>query len=159
MKRKILTILLTISISINIGFGLTVGYHWWKMSKGRGSLFMRNRTPESFLRKQLKLSPEQAKQFDDNHEKMRMELSSLREKMKEKHKKLFVFVRDDKASEAEINKRLTEITNFQLKIEKLVVNNSIELRKTLTPEQCKIMDQLIEKKFNNRKGSPKFHEK
>lgn len=161
MKSKILTILLVISLSLNIGIGLTMGYHWWKMKEFKGS--RRHESHEHFMQKKLSLTSEQIKQMDSSREKTRIEIMPLRNELRQKRMALFTLIRDEKASEPKINKILTEISDLQMKIEKKVISEAINSRKILTAEQRKIMDELFEKGLNNnrkmRPGPPRPDER
>jgi Spy/CpxP family protein refolding chaperone len=132
MTRRTLAILLVISVGINVGIIGTLAYNYFKFKKGVG------RGPEGLSRwfeERFDLSPEQAKEVDDIISSDREEMDDLRSKIDAKMEELAALLDEDDPDRQAIEDVISDLSSLRYEIEKSVVENMLEIRGVLTPEQ------------------------
>lgn len=141
MKTKILTILLIISLGINVGVIFAFGF------RGRRAPRLRPEFRRERLQRSLDLTDEQNQMFEKYRKELNNQLAPLREKIHQKRRELLALLKADTIEEEKVNAVLAEIANLQAEIEKNVVHHSIKIRKMLTPEQQKKFITVLEQQL------------
>ena len=146
MKKTITTVVLVLSLAMNIGVGVKILYHraaikhlWTK-----GPAAMRGVPRMPFYRK-LDLAKEQEEKITKLHEEMQKKILPLGKSLNEKRRELFAMVKSGKIDQDKKQKLLQEITGLQMQIESITLDNMINVRNVMTPQQLKKMNRSFEK--------------
>lgn len=149
MKRKILMILLIVSLAFNAGIISIAGYHKavvkGRIMKGMSPLPFPGYMAKRFIRHELGLTKGQMLEIDKIIEDMKEENKSLGKNQKKELQKLFTMIKNEKTDERETEKTLNKLFLLQAKMAKTILTNFIEVRNKMTDEQKKKMDGLIER--------------
>lgn len=148
MNTKLLKILLILSLGFNLGIVITFGHHWL-MRKEFKKWPEESSRHKKFMHKTLGLTDEQAKLMDNNRESLEKEIFPLKEELKKKRLELASLLDADTVDNSKIETLTADISLLQMKIEKNVINNSINIRKILTIEQQKKFKAFLKKGFQN----------
>lgn len=146
MKVKALIVLLIISLGLNIGVLVTVGQRFMRFRdfhcepKGEPGPRLKSR-----MQKMLGLTDGQVAAFEEGHKAMEKANQPIREQLESKRYELMNLLAQDDVDKAKVYKLLADINALQLKLEKNIVNRSIDIKKTLTPEQKKKFARIFDK--------------
>ncbi len=148
MNKKLVLILLAVSLAFNLAVVLTFGHHWIMkryFERGHGPhMFFQNK-----LKKMLDLTDQQVAQMEKDHQEMKKTMDPLREELQKKREELFTLVDTDPVDEKKVDELINDISLSQAKIEKAIISRSINMRKDMTPEQQKKFKEFIHKNFKN----------
>lgn len=153
MKSKWLIIVLVFSVAVNAAALITIGYQWskqwWKhhpLSKPPFSEFHRE-----MLRRKLDMTEEQYRKVKVAHDKFDKEMETMQSSLRAKREALFHQLRAHDPDRAEIDTLLVEIAALQADLERRVVDNLLEMKDVLTPEQRKKLLSLIDHRFREHR--------
>lgn len=104
------------------------------------------------LSEELNLTPEQRQQMKEHHQASREEMRSLREKMKENRKALAEELKKENPDRRNINRIASQMKEVQGEIIDQRIDNFLEMKKILTPEQYQKLSEIREKKRKEHKG-------
>lgn len=175
MNKKALIIILVISLGINVGLFGMVLYRWisesgpdrfgpkFRPTDPRTERHLPGRsgsTPPGlpkWFESECKLTDQQKedikKILTESHENLETHRTTIHEKRKE----LFTLINKENPNLGEIDRKISEISNLELEMEKMFVRKIISVRNVLTPDQVKLLDSHIEKHMRPRyKDSPGF---
>jgi Spy/CpxP family protein refolding chaperone len=152
VKKKLVLILLAVSLAFNLAVVMTFGHHWMMKKYFAGGhdappMFFKHK-----LKKMLDLTDQQVEQMEKDHQEMRKTMDPMREELQKKRDELFALVDADPVDEKKIDQLISDISLSQAKIEKAIINHSINMRKGMTPDQQKKFKEFIHKNF--KKGPP-----
>jgi Spy/CpxP family protein refolding chaperone len=159
MKRG-LVLLLVFSLAVNLTAIVTFSYYWWDEAhsdKGlgrRGTARSADVRPE-LLRRRLDLSKEQLEQIDGERDRMMTDMMSLREQSSEMRRDLMALLEAEKLDREKADSLLGEIASLQVRIEKQVFEHLVEMKDVLTPEQQRLLLQMLERRLYP--GEPERH--
>jgi Spy/CpxP family protein refolding chaperone len=135
MKRKIIIIVLIVSLALNIGVILSFGRHWMLKREFRKGPEGENSWIKNRIKKELNLTDEQVKVMEQDRLELRQLTAPIKDDLRKKRAQLFTLLNDDKVDNAKVDKLIDEISLLQAKVEKTVINHLSSMRKNLTPEQ------------------------
>jgi Spy/CpxP family protein refolding chaperone len=158
MKNKILGFLLIISLGLNIGVLVTFGHHWF-FKKGFDKFPKESSWQKARVKKMLDLTDDQAKAMEEKRKQLQDTITPLKEELKNKRTELFTLLDSDNVDSLKADKLVNEISVLQMKIEKAVIEHSINVRKTLNPEQQKKFKAFLRKGFEHHGHGSEFMEK
>jgi len=147
MKTKVLLILLIISVGLNLGVLIEHGHYW--MMRREFAVRKDGLQHAKRLQKKLNLTEDQVKLVAADHDKMVKIIDPIKEQLKAKRIELMTILAADNVDEAQANKLIGDISALQMKLEKTVLDNAINMRKNLTPEQQKKFKEMLHKDFDN----------
>ncbi len=133
MTRRTLAILLIISVGINVGIIGTFAYNYFKF-KDRVE-----RGPEGLSRwfeERFDLSPEQAKKVDEIIISDRDAMDDLRVRIDGKMEELATLLDEEDPNREAIEDVIFDLSSLRYEMETRVVENMLEIRGVLTPEQA-----------------------
>lgn len=148
MRRKIITIILILSLGLNLGVLVTFGRHWLfrrEFRKGPGESSWLKRK----MQKDLKLTDDQVAFMEQDRKNTGQEIKSIKEELKKKRGELFSLLDTDPVDSTKVNKLIDSISVLQAKIEKTVVGHLVTMKKNLTPEQQQKFKAIIPRGFMN----------
>ncbi|MCB4792551.1 MAG: Spy/CpxP family protein refolding chaperone [Elusimicrobia bacterium] len=155
MKIKLLMVLLLLSLGFNLGVFVTFGHHCLLkkyFEKGpKESSWHKNK-----IKKMLNLSEEQALYMEKDRKALQDTINPLKDELKAKRAELFAMLDSDSIDNSKVDKLIGEISVLQMKIEKNVVDHSLNIRKQLTPEQQKKFKEFLKKGFEKMSRGPGF---
>jgi hypothetical protein len=128
MKNRLWIVLLVISVGVNIGF---LGHWLWPRS-------MHGRTTgwhTSSIRYGLGLSAEQARQLESERRQVMAQAKPLQDELRRKRLELFVLLKQQTVSDAELDSIMGEISRLQTGIEKMFILHSLKVRGYFSPQQ------------------------
>lgn len=156
MKRKIITVLLILSLGINLGVLVAFGHHWLLKREFKkwpqGSIWHRKK-----MQRVLNLNEEQVKLLEQNRLEMQKAITPIREELQKKRADLFALLDAQVINDAQVDKLINDISIKQMEIEKRVVEHLLKVRKNLTPKQWQKLKIFSQKGF--RPMPPGIHDK
>jgi Spy/CpxP family protein refolding chaperone len=146
MKNKILTVILILSLGLNLGVLVTFSRHWlnrreFNKGPGESSWFKRK------MQKELKLTDAQVALMEQDRKNVDQEIRSIRGELKRKRAELFTLLEANPVDSAKVDKLIDAISLLQARIEKTVVNHLATMKKNLTPEQQQRFKAMMPKGF------------
>ncbi len=145
MKQKILLFALILSLGLNIALIVGRGYRHWKFYPGR--------LPAE-LNSQLRLSQVQKEKMRSLELENRKKIDPLRKEIETKSEELLALLKVSTSPGEEIRKKIEEISVLQCDLHKSMVEDMLEKRDILTPEQQEKFFSIITKRFGGRSSSP-----
>jgi Spy/CpxP family protein refolding chaperone len=146
MKNKILTIILILSLGLNLGVLATFGRHWInrkEFRKGPGE----NNWIKKKIKKELNLTDAQVAFMEQDRKNIDQEIKSIRKELRNKRVELFTMLDAEPVDSAKADKLIDTISSLQSKIEKTVVGHLLAMKKNLTPEQQQKFKTIMPKGF------------
>ncbi|HCJ66905.1 MAG TPA: hypothetical protein DHV62_06150 [Elusimicrobia bacterium] len=140
MKQKILLFVLILSLGLNIAFIAGGAYRRWKFRPGR-------------LPAELHLSRTQKEKMHSLELEKRKKIDPLRKKIEIKSEELLTLLKESTSPDEKIRKKIEEISMLQCDLHKSMVEDMLEKRDILTPEQQEKFFSIITKRFG-RKSPP-----
>lgn len=147
MKKKLLLVLLAVSLAFNLAVLITFGHHsMMRRSFEKGpegaSVFFKDK-----FKKTLGLSDQQAELMEKERSEMKKAMQPLRDGLQKKREELFALIDEENVDNAKVDKLIGEISSLQADIEREVVKHSIGIRKNMTPEQRVKFNEFLKKHF------------
>lgn len=137
MKNRVWIVLLVISLGVNIGF-LS---HWLWPRNGHGRTAGWHVSP---LKHGLGLSSEQAQQLEKERQQVVAQAQPLQDELRGKRRELFVLLKKQTVSNAELDPILGEISRLQTAIEKMFILHSLKVRGYFSPDQMHKFENYLE---------------
>ena len=152
MKSKWIIVLLIFSLAVNIAAVVTIGIQWSRHFTRHHPLLSEppfsDRHREIF-RRRLDLTEDQFRQVRDVQDRLAEEMETKHSLLREKREALFHQLREPDPDREEIDSLLVEISVLQADIERKVVENLLEMKDVLTPEQREKLLSIIDHKFRD----------
>ena len=152
MSKKAITIILIISVAINLVAIFTIGYNWSKVR-----YYRRDISPmwidkghdfgRSILRHKLDLTEDQIDVLNTRHEEMRPKMLSIREELFSKRKELLTLLREPEPNRAKADSIIRDIVSMQIGMEKEVFEHLCQIKDVFTPEQQERFSTLFEQRL------------
>lgn len=146
MDKKVLVVILIISIGINLATVFTLGYFWWTRHTSRVDVPVQPPLPEwqhTRIVRELGLSEQQIEQMRRANEEMRKAMHPLREELFRKRQELMSLLRADEIARDEAERLITEIAELQARHEAQLFERLVNMRSILTPEQQERLGALM----------------
>ncbi len=134
MKSKWLTIVLILSLAINAGVFVSMGYHYYVNASTSSTAPCPMSPGDSHLYQSLGLSNAQLGKIDPLAQKFHGRLAELGSAMEEK-KELLVTLLQKNSDPVKIENLRKEMAGIQDEIQKQVITHITELKKILDPDQ------------------------
>jgi len=144
MKKKLLFIVLILSLGLNLGVFLRVASHLFNKRNDAGRNCMEYQWHRSSLKKDLNLNEEQTKKIQDYQKQMETQSATIKNSLNQERKELLALIKNGNLSESLIDKHLSEISNYQGQLEKKVIQHIINIKTVLTPEQLRKFNYSFE---------------
>lgn len=145
MKNRIWVTLLVVSLGVNIGFLLH--WAWPKIVHGRSA----GAAPPQFgwhaspMRRHLGLSSGQARRMEGERRQVLAQAKPLQDELRLKRRQLFVLLKKDAVSPAELDAALNDISRLQAAIEKIFILHSLKMRDYFSPAQMHKYEGYLER--------------
>lgn len=154
MKNSTVKFLLLISVLLNIAIFVTILYSYYNRSSYEP--FLPGQGRGKFLIKELSLSPEQTKIFEQKEQSFFREINDKRKQIFLKRLDLLNLLKSDKPDTEKINQTIKEIGDMQEDIQRTVIAHIIEVKSILNKEQQRkffdLLKTIIMRKENERHG-------
>lgn len=147
MKRKILILGLIFSLTINIAVLTTIGHHWLGREKEERHHREGKNSSMSYLYKELALSESQIKEMESLRESLEPNMDGTKEELREKRVELVALLTESKPDRKKINEKLIEIESLQGILQKFIIDNIIQQKEILAPEQQKKLLSIISRRI------------
>ncbi len=134
MKSKWLTVVLVLSLAINAGVFLTMGYHYYVNASTSSTAPCPMSPGDSHLYQSLGLSNVQLGKIDPLARRFHGRVAELGVVM-EKKKETFITVLQENGDPVKIENLRKEMAGIQDEIQKEVITHITELKKILDPDQ------------------------
>ena len=134
MKSKWLTVVLVLSLAINAGVFLSMGYHYYVNASTSSTAPCPMSPGDSHLYQSLGLSNAQLAKIDPLAQKFHGRLAELGAVMEEK-KETFITLLQENSDPVKIENLRKEMAGIQDEIQKEVITHITELKKILDPDQ------------------------
>lgn len=149
MDKKVLIIILVISVAINAATLFTFGYFWWTRhaSVERRELLQRPHMAHDWqhmrIARDLDLSKKQVEEIKRMNEEMRKEMWPMREELFKKRQELMSLLRENGPDSMRVDQLLKEISAMQAEHETKIFYRMLKMREILTPEQREQLGGLL----------------
>jgi Spy/CpxP family protein refolding chaperone len=149
MGKKVLVIVLVISVAINLATIFTLGYFWWtKHNVARQDVFVRrpdmmHELHQTRMAKELGLSDQQIEEIRKANEEMRIAMQPLREELFKKRQELMSMVRDEDIDRAKADMLIEQIAELQAEHDTQIFDRLLVMKSILTPEQRQRLGVLM----------------
>lgn len=156
MSKRVLVIILLISVAINLVAVFTIGSYWWKAGGRKRDmmpLFIgRDRGwPGSTLRHELNLTEEQVEALHAKQEEMEIKMLPYRQKLFEKRKELMELLKKTEPNKESADSLFREIVTLQMELEARIFDNLWHTRSILTPDQREKLERRMHDVFEARR--------
>ena len=135
MKSKVITIILIISLGINIG--LLASYVYQQLTGKR--IEERDVTKRGWrrgrLRHKLKLDEDQLKKAEAMQETTYLKINPIRDTLKIRREELANLLKNSQLDKSKLQNLIKEIANLQAEIEFIYSEQIWQMKKVLSPEQ------------------------
>ena len=152
MKSKWLTVVLVLSLAINAGVFLSMGYHYYVNASTSSTAPCPMSPGDSHLYQSLGLSNAQLAKIDPLAQKFHGRLAELGAVMEEK-KETFITLLQENSDPVKIENLRKEMAGIQDEIQKEVITHITELRKILDPEQQQRFFDLMRQNMTRAQSS------
>ena len=134
MKSRWLTVVLVLSLAINAGVFVSMGYHYYVNASTSSTAPCPMSPGDSHLYQSLGLSKIQLSKMEPLAQKFHARLAEL-EALMETKKKILVTLLQEDSDPVSIENLRKEIAGLQDEIQKEVITHITELKKILDPDQ------------------------
>jgi Spy/CpxP family protein refolding chaperone len=141
MDKKVLVVLLIISVAINAATLFTFGYFWWARHTDTGQKvfvrrpYMMHDWHHTRMARELGLSEQQIEEMKKANEEMRIAMQPLREELFRKRQELMSLLRDEEINKAQADILIKQIAELQVKHDAQIFDRLLMMKRILTPEQ------------------------
>ena len=147
MDKKVLVIILVISVAINLATMFSFGYFWWTSHTQENNFPAPPRMMPDWqharMSKELGLSDQQIEQIKEANEAMRSAMQPLREELFEKRQELMSLLREDEMDRARADQLIEQIAELQAEHDAQIFDRLLVLKEILTPEQRQRLGALM----------------
>ena len=147
MKNKWLYIILILSLGLNLGIFLRVGYHLLNKAASGNRLCGEYKWHTSPLSRKLNLNEEQTKTIQSYQKEMEIDSLAIRNGLSQKRQALMALIKSGTLDEKIVDTRVNDISSLQGQLEKKVIQHLIKIHKVLTPEQLAKFNNCFEQGF------------
>ena len=146
MRTRWLTLALVFSVMVNLAAIGTIGYHWWNVRSAARPLSPSYRPMmPGPMHRMLSLSPAQMKKLEEQHRRATEEIMKMRQDLAESRARLMQLLRSPDPDSMAVEKILQEMASSQVALERKVIQNILQMKEALPPEQQEKLLQMIER--------------
>jgi len=166
MLNKTLALLLVFSLAFNIAFlaiwarGRRARSHkpapQSQQQQQRRGDERRGRGPGDGLWEKLGVSPEQKQQLDESHSKLRRKTEALRQEARTHREQLYRLLESELPDEAAVLAEQDAIGSIEQQQRRAVIEQMLEMRKILTPEQRQAWLRMMREYRERRRRRGRF---
>ncbi len=163
MSKRILIIILLISVAINLAAVFTIGFYWWEARSHKRDM----RPPwgvnthdwqASPLSDKLDLTEEQIQALNKNQQEMRQKMLPYRQELFAKRKELMELLKETEPNREKADSLFREVVALQMELEGHIFDNLWYVRSILTPTQREKLEALMHELFEARRPpEPPLH--
>lgn len=161
MDKKVLVIILIVSVAINLATMFTIGYFWWtRHSSQREFLTRPHMVPDwqhTRFARELELSNQQIEQMREATEQMKNAMRQLREELFEKRRELMSLLREKETNRDRAEVLLEQIAELQARHDEYIFDRLLMMKSILTPEQQHKLGVLLHIMFEEGRPSEMPH--
>jgi Spy/CpxP family protein refolding chaperone len=151
MKKNLVILFLVLLTIVNIVALATFAYHRFH-PKMPFHPMERPDTPERFIKRELDLNEQQAKEFESQAKIFQEEIEPIRDSLEAKRSDLINEIMAEKPSMDKLNQLSEEIGALHVKLEKRTSMHLLKGKSLLTPEQQKKFFSLFKEGKDRIKG-------
>lgn len=159
MDRKVLVIVLVISVAVNLATVFTLGYFWVMKPPacpGPGPETAMPQWQNARIVRDLGLSHEQMERIRMENEEMRGMMQPLRQELFEKRRELMSMLREDSMDRARADTLIERIARLQVEHDAQVFERLARIKAVLTPAQQDRLGGLLHQLLMERcPGEPR----
>lgn len=149
MDKKVLVVILVISVAINVATMFTFGYFWWTRYIGVDQKVLVRRPQmmhdwqHTRMAKELGLSDQQIEDMRKANEEMRSAMGPLREELFKKRQELMSLLREEDLNRTQADMLIEQIAELQAKHDAQIFDRLLVMKKILTQEQQQKLGALM----------------
>ena len=149
MDKKVLVIILVISVAINLATLFTFGYFWWARHSNAGQRVllrpphMMHDWQQTRMAKELGLNDQQIEEMRKANDEMRTAMQPLREELFKKRQELMSLLRDEEINRAKADTLIEQIAELQAEHDAQIFDRLLVMKSILTPEQRQRLGTLM----------------
>ncbi|UCD74027.1 MAG: periplasmic heavy metal sensor [Phycisphaerales bacterium] len=147
--------LLVVSLAFNVGFGATYGVRTYTPAPPEQPRDTRPGPPRR-MREALKLTSDQSERFGEISRRLFEDTKELRSQMRTEHGALAGLLAEAEPDRDAIGVQLDTIASLQRELQELVIDNLLEQRELLEPEQIPAFSRVIQRYIGPRGGMGGF---
>jgi Spy/CpxP family protein refolding chaperone len=148
MSKKVILIILIVSVAINLATVITFAYYW--SSEHRQPLSHDPRFPDRFqkerrerLIKELNLQKEQIEILKKMQEEIHMSVRPVREEMQRKRHELMSMVHEQNIDQEKVKETIKQIAALQAEHDTRIFTGMMKIKKMLSSEQQEKLNLLL----------------
>ena len=141
MKEKLIIFVLIFSLTVNVAALITMGYFWGKDSTGKKGISTTG--GPSPLINGLSLDNRQRGKMRRLRQSFQEETSPMRNSLITKREELVTLLNSEELDRSAIEQKLKEINQVQFQIQEAVIDNLLEEKASLNPQQQKRYGEFI----------------
>ncbi len=151
MNKKVLIILLIISVAVNIAAGVMFGRFLWHVHKFRSHggppmMGLFGDWEKGFIREKLDLTDEQVEQLSAMQEELQPEIKPLREELRRIGKEMLLTWKESEPDTARAESLRLHLVNVQREMDEHLFTYIKGVHKVLTQEQRDKLFEVLEKR-------------
>lgn len=143
MKKRLLILVLVISMGVNIGFLLRCFWPQCPLAK-KSTATAPSGWHTSSLRHGLGLSAEQARLMEALRRNVMVQAQPLQDSLRQKRRELFALLKSKTVPAVELDAILNEIARLQAGIEKIYILHTLKVKGYFSPQQLQKYDGFFE---------------
>lgn len=160
MDKKVLVIILIISVMINLATMFTVGYFWWTRNALRRDVLLQPPMMRDWqhtrMAKELCLSENQIDAMKKANEDLLSVMQPLREELFKKRMALMSLLQEKTPDRNRADILIREIGDLQVKHDIMIFERLVTMRDILTPEQQQKLGSLLHAFVEAGRPGPHF---
>ncbi len=159
MSKKVILIILIVSVAVNIATLCTFGYFWLTRHHQKGLFIfhppdhIKNWGKNPMIKK-LELTQEQINEIGKMREEMGKGADSLRIELFKRRKELMDILKRDEVDQLGVDSIINEIANLQAQHEKRIMKNFQHIRDILTQEQREKLGEFLHMALEEHRPPP-----
>lgn len=147
MKRNLLIFGLVLSITINIGVFGSIGYQWLKSKGEKPRHGATDHSPMTAFCERLGLSEEQIIKMGLLREALKSRVEEIKTELREERIQFLIYLKEPVPNQEKITAELSKIVSLQTELQKIAIDQILQEKKILTPEQQEIFFSIILKRL------------
>ena len=145
MKNKLFVLAFILSVAVNVGVIVTLGYHKVVSSKTPPAYCINNH--KMTWCSELELSEDQKKVICAQQKELKAKIEGVRKEIYRCKSELVNLLSEPQPDKTKIQSKITEVSSFQAQIQGIVIDNLIRHKEILTPVQQKKMLSLVSERM------------
>ena len=150
MKSKVITIILIVSLGINIGLLASYVYHKFTGKKSEERDISKRGWRRGKLRHKLKLDENQLKKVEVMQEATYLKINPIRDTLKIRREELANLLKNTQLDKSKLQNLITEIADLQAEIELIYSEQIWQMKEVLTSEQQQQFFKLFKGKLRGK---------